>query len=316
MTHLPIILTIIGCTLFISAVYYLVQRKGYNMTANMGYLKAERLSTLIQLFEESLGMDQASEEEIDIPEVKVDPYKNYSHQQKHVRDTYFLLYGAPLENSIKTMASLWGQSAYGIGLIIDSQMPVNPDPKKTYKENMEEVLNALPNERAAITGLADDVMKVSRSINIASGEILAYLSIIYPKNFSANVILATQIVIYKDLGVDKIMQIPEETLEQLSNGDLVLIGGDIHQHGYEETEDVELKITAELRKRIKIGTFGSRAYNELRSIKTRLESFKNAPSSPYDSEGNDADKRVSVGVSRIIDHIQKTMDFYNSKKTK
>lgn len=312
MTHLPIILTIIGCTLFISAVYYLVQRKGYNMTANMEYLKGEQINRFMDYFREFLDLEVYNEEDV-LPEPKVDPYKNYTPQQRHVRDTYFLLYGSPLEKSIQELTTLWKQSGYGIGLVIASQMPDNPDPEKTYKETMEEVLNALPNERTAITGFAQDVMKVSRNINIASGEILAYVAAIYPKDFGANLILATQIIIYKDLGVDMIMQLPEKTLSNLSNGDLVLIGGDIHQHGYEETEKTEYKITAELKRRIEIGTFGSRSYNELRSIKTRLESFKNAPTSPYATEGNDADKRVSAGVDRIINHIQRTMEFYKSK---
>ena len=231
-----------------------------------------------------------------------------SRIQIEIHDTYTILYGPNFGKAVADLASRWNNPIYTVGLILQRQMPNTPPPGKTYKQVMLKVLETLIDEKQTLKATAREIMQIAFDFNMATGEVIAYLTTMYPALFKMDVTLAVQLIAYKDLGVDQIVKNPQVALPKLSNADLILIGREVHDWGHKDLpEKLNWELQKEFDSRIASKKFTKKSAHELRSIQVRLQSYLDGL--PQGQELSVSDE----GIVSIIEHIEKTMNYYNKQ---
>jgi hypothetical protein len=230
-----------------------------------------------------------------------------SPMQVELRDTYEIVYGNGFDSSVRQFFTNWEGLMYTISLLIQRQMPVTLQVDTPYRDAMKDALSNLPEVRKSLNDVGEAIMSISRSYNIASGEVITYLSLMYPKLFKSDLTVAIQFVIYKDLGIDRLTKGDlNETLPRLTNGDLVLIGRELTEwYSGDNLETIQQEITAELRNRMDSGMFNNTSAAEIRSISVRLSSYSNALINQ--------ELEPDPIISGIVDHIDGVLEYYKER---
>jgi hypothetical protein len=233
-----------------------------------------------------------------------------SPMQVELRDTYAIVYGNGFDSSVRQFFTNWEGLMYTMSLLIQRQMPVTLPIDTPYRDAMKDALSNLPEVRKSLNDVGEAIMGISRSYNIASGEVITYLSLMYPKLFKSDLTVAIQFVIYKDLGIDRLTKGDlNETLPRLTNGDLVLIGRELTEwYSGDNLETIQQEITAELRNRMDSGMFNNTSAAEIRSISVRLSSYSNALINQ--------ELEPDPIISGIVDHIDGVLEYYKERVKK